>query len=188
MLTHYARTEEYLNAVEATLVALWEQAQRELHAAKAAGDADMVKLARNHSRAYEKARIVLLPTDKWRVSANGDLLIESSDGKRGYTVRRLPIDGTDFAPLVCTCDHGEKAESIGLCYHTALYHGIDGSEPPADESVIEPAPRIATVIAGLSDARDLTDAEYADVIAGLAPSGSYAHPIESYIAELYGDK
>ena len=114
-------------ALDAILFQRADYAQRQLALAEADGDKDGAKIARNSLNAYTKARALILgagvdfPGRAYLVTPVGDILVRSSSRTgQWHSVRRTPIDGDGYAPIVCACDHGAKG-GFGICLHVGLY-------------------------------------------------------------------
>jgi hypothetical protein len=162
--------------LDGILEALAEQAEQERRAAVEQGDAEGALLTRNHARAYTKARFHAARPGAWRQMPNGDLLALSSQaGGVVYTVRRAPRRGDGMTPIVCSCDHGQKSDAIGICWHAALFIAVEQFAPATATERDEAAGPLPF------DADH--DPEFASLLALEAPAGGDWYEAEHAAAE-----
>ncbi len=167
--------------LDGILEALAEHADGERAAAATSGDNEGAVLCRNHARAYARARFHAARPGCWRLAPNGDLLVLSAQvGGQVYTVRRAPRRGDGMTPIVCSCDHGQRSDAIGICWHVALLHAVErlaGAQAEQCDAAAGPLPFDADV-----------DPEFASLLALPAPAGDGTlYEAEHAAAELnYG--
>jgi hypothetical protein len=137
--------------LDGILEALAEQAEQERRAAVEQGDAEGALLTRNHARAYTKARFHAARPGAWRQMPNGDLLALSS------------------------CDHGQKSDAIGICWHAALFIAVEQLAPATATERDEAAGPLPF------DADH--DPEFASLLALEAPAGGDWYEAEHAAAE-----
>lgn len=107
--------------VEAALLALEEDAARRERYARDGGDVDAAKLAAREAQACRDAAALVLD-GAYKVTSAGDLLVKSPRGM-WHRVGRRPADGDGYAPILCSCEWGQKSNGIGPCKHQALWEG-----------------------------------------------------------------